>query len=66
MIIRQRIAGKPLELNKLQHKDERSLSVNVKNYLDWAISSRVSNRKRFNDYPVAGSRKKFRSTVYLS
>ena len=55
MIITPRIAGKPLELYKLQHKYEIKLSVNVKNYIDWAISSRVSNRKRFNDYLVAQS-----------
>jgi len=24
--------------------------------MDWAISSQASNRGRFNDYPVAGSR----------
>ena len=30
MIIRPRIAGKSLESSKLQHKDEISLSVNVR------------------------------------
>ena len=34
--------------------------------MDWVISSRVPNRERFNDYPVARSRKKFRRTVYLN
>lgn len=66
MIITPRIAGKSLELYKLQHKYEIKLSVNVKNYIDWAISSRVSNRKRFNDYLVAQSTSnKDGSTEYL-
>ena len=34
--------------------------------MDWVISSRVPNRERFNDYPVARSRKKFRRTVCLN
>lgn len=34
--------------------------------MDWVISSRVPNRERFNDYPVARSRKKIRRTVYLN
>lgn len=33
-----RIAGKPLEFYKLQHKDEIKLCVNVKNYRNWVIS----------------------------
>ncbi len=44
-----RIAGNPLELNKLQRKNEKNLNVNAKNYLNWAISSRAPNRRRFND-----------------
>ena len=47
----QRIAGKPLELYKPQHKDEIGLSVMVKNYINWIISSQAPNRGRFNDYP---------------
>jgi len=53
---RRLIAGNPLELNILKRSDETSANVNVKKYLDWAISSQVSNRERFNDYPVGGSR----------
>ena len=56
MIIRPRIAGKSLELNILQHRYEIKSSVKVKKYLNWTISSRASNRGRFNDYPVAWSR----------
>lgn len=43
------IAGTPLESYRLKHKDETCLSVNAKNYKNWAISSRVPNRERFND-----------------
>lgn len=33
-----------------QHKNEICLSVKVKKYMDWKISSQVSNRERFNDH----------------
>ena len=45
------IAGTPLELLKLQRKDEIYLNVNVKNLKDWVISSEALNRGTFNDYP---------------
>lgn len=44
-----RIAGKSLEPYKLQHNHEIKISVKAKNYKDQIISSRASNRGRFND-----------------
>jgi len=45
-----RIAGTPLELYSLKRNHEIWISVIVKKNIDWAISSQVPNRKRFNDY----------------
>lgn len=39
-----------LKLVKLQHNDEISISVKVKNYIDWIISNQVLNKERLNDY----------------
>lgn len=44
------IAGTPLESYKLQHNDETSIDVIVKNYKNWEISSEAPNRRAFNDY----------------
>ena len=41
-----------------QHKNEKCLSVKVKKYMDWKISSQVSKRERFNDHPWKRSRGK--------
>ena len=46
------IAGNPLEFYTLQRKNEINLCVKVKKDKNWAISSQVPNRKRFNDYEV--------------
>lgn len=45
------IAGISLESKPLQRKHEKKLSVKVlKSVLNWTISSRVANSKRFTDY----------------
>lgn len=50
------IAGTPLELRGQNGVANSRRRQRLENSTDWAISSQVSNRERFNDYPGRGSR----------